>query len=187
MGCFCEIHQGFFKLLLLFWLCTYKGKKTSNGRGFTSILWVEGLCKQLVCLERGALTGPMLSNDNCDFLHFKSHTQMVSSETLWVIVAFWGYDISGWNSIKEIRFQLKHWNTARQPQQCDTSPKKIGLIPPSFFLLPFLFLSPSLFVLLTLFVGCFFDIFSLPISLGCWSFKEKKKTNTNTWDWNSSS
>lgn len=84
------MHQGFFKIIIIVLTphLLRKKKKTSNGRVFTSIQWVEGLCKQLVCLGRGALTGPVLSNDNCDFLHFKSHAQMVSSETLWVIVAF---------------------------------------------------------------------------------------------------
>lgn len=144
-------------------------KKSSKGRVFTSIQWAEGLCKQLVCLERGALTGPVLSNHNCDSLHFKSHAQMVSSETLWVIVAFWGYDISGWNSIKEIHFQLKRWNTARQPQQCDTSPKKIGLI----LFSPPLSISLSIFICaFNLVCGLLFDIFPHPISLGCWSFKK---------------
>lgn len=139
--CLSLIHQGmewFYRLhleffLLLLWqhllrkeVHQWKSFHLSMGVG----MGLEGLCKQLACMERGALTGPVLSNGNCDFLHFKSHAQMVSCETLWVIVAFWGYDISGWNSIKEIRFQLKPWNTARQPQQCDSSPKKIGLIPP---------------------------------------------------------
>lgn len=39
-------------------------------------------------LKEAGLTSPVLSNDNCDSLHFKSHAQMLPFEALWVIVAF---------------------------------------------------------------------------------------------------
>lgn len=39
-------------------------------------------------LKGAGLTSPVLSNDNCDSMHFKSHAQMLPSEALWVIVAF---------------------------------------------------------------------------------------------------
>ena len=89
-------------------------------------------------LKGAGLTALVLSNDNFDSLHFKSHAQMVPSEALWVIVAFWGYDISGWNSIREIHFQLSPWNRARQAKQYNMLSKKIG---PILFLslLPFTF------------------------------------------------
>lgn len=94
----------------------------------------------LPALKGAGLMGPELSNDNCDSLHFKSHEQMVPSEALWVIVAFWGYDISGWNSIREIHFQLSPWNRARQAEQCNMLPMKIA---------------PILFLFLLLFAFCF--------------------------------
>ena len=130
-------------VFLLLHLPSQKKKKEEAAWEAEKLVALKGTRGQIMStipltLKGAGLTALVLSNDNFDSLHFKSHAQMVPSEALWVIVAFWGYDISGWNSIREIHFQLSPWNRARQAKQYNMLPKKIG---PILFLslLPFTF------------------------------------------------
>lgn len=150
---------------LFFLLCTCWGKKACNGSVFTSIGWVEGLCKQLSgkrVLDRFPAVKQQLW-----LLAFRKSR---SDGFIWnplgnsSLLRLW-YLWMEFNKRNSLSIEaLEHFQTAPTMQYLSKENWTDPPHPP--FSPPLSFISSSLFVLLTLFVGSFFWYISSPNKFG---------------------